>query len=69
MVIITNGKQKHNRIYKAKSLLFETNLLAKLIEKKRESKNNNLGIKEAITAESAYIQRIMNNIIPVLKSY
>lgn len=34
MEIITNGIEKHNRIYKAKSLFFEMNLLAKLIKKK-----------------------------------
>lgn len=57
-----------NRIHKAKSLFFAKNSLAKLIKKKREHKNNNLGIKEASTTKSAYIQRTMN-IMPVLKPY
>lgn len=49
MEIITNRKQKHNRIHKTKSLFFKKIPLAKLI-KKNEYKNDNLGIKDTFTA-------------------
>lgn len=61
------GGKKHSRMHKMKALFFKKTPLAKLI-KKKQHKNNNLGIKEAITAESVNIQRIMNNIIPMLKT-